>query len=96
MNATRAAKEAGYSERTAYSQGQRLLKNVEIKTRIAVLLERATRKNEVTLDWIMREMVLLASSGMKDFEHRDLLGSAYEYLVYMFAESAGKKGGEFY
>lgn len=31
-----------------------------------------------------------------DFEHVDLLGSAYEYLVYMFAESAGKKGGEFY
>lgn len=32
----------------------------------------------------------------EDFEHRDLLGSAYEYLVYMFASSAGKKGGEFY
>ena len=32
----------------------------------------------------------------EDFEHQDLLGSAYEYLVYMFAESAGKKGGEFY
>ena len=32
----------------------------------------------------------------EDFEHRDLLGSAYEYLVYMFAETAGKKGGEFY
>jgi phage terminase small subunit len=28
-NATQAAKRAGYSERTAYSQGQRLLKNVE-------------------------------------------------------------------
>lgn len=32
----------------------------------------------------------------EDFEHHDLLGSAYEYLIYMFAESAGKKGGEFY
>jgi len=31
-----------------------------------------------------------------DFEHADLLGSAYEYLLYMFADSAGKKGGEFY
>lgn len=29
-NATEAAKRAGYSERTAYSQGQRLLKNVEV------------------------------------------------------------------
>ena len=32
----------------------------------------------------------------EDFEHEDLLGSAYEFLVRMFAESAGKKGGEFY
>ena len=31
MNATKAAERAGYSKRTAYSQGQRLLKNVEIK-----------------------------------------------------------------
>jgi len=32
----------------------------------------------------------------EDFEHADLLGAAYEYMVYEFAESAGKKGGEFY
>lgn len=31
-----------------------------------------------------------------DFEHTDLLGSAYEYLIYMFAESGGRKGGDFY
>jgi type I restriction enzyme M protein len=32
----------------------------------------------------------------EDFEHTDLLGSAYEYLIYMFAESGGRKGGDFY
>ncbi len=32
----------------------------------------------------------------EDFEHEDLLGSAYEFLIRMFAETAGKKGGEFY
>ena len=31
-----------------------------------------------------------------DFETPDLLGSAYEYLIKMFADSSGKKGGEFY
>ena len=31
-----------------------------------------------------------------DFEKPDLLGTAYEYLIKMFADSAGKKGGEFY
>ena len=32
----------------------------------------------------------------EDFEHPDLLGTAYEYLIKMFADSSGKKGGEFY
>jgi type I restriction enzyme M protein len=31
-----------------------------------------------------------------DFEFPDLLGAAYEYLIKYFADSAGKKGGEFY
>lgn len=30
------------------------------------------------------------------FEFPDLLGTAYEYLIKYFADSAGKKGGEFY
>ena len=32
----------------------------------------------------------------EDFEFPDLLGAAYEYLIGQFAETAGKKGGEFY
>lgn len=32
----------------------------------------------------------------EDFEFPDLLGAAYEYLIKEFADSAGKKGGEFY
>lgn len=31
-----------------------------------------------------------------DLESNDLLGDAYEYLIKMFADDAGKKGGEFY
>ena len=32
----------------------------------------------------------------EDFENPDLMGSAYEYLIKQFADSAGKSGGEFY
>ena len=32
----------------------------------------------------------------EDFAQPDLLGGAYEYLIKQFADSAGKKGGEFY
>ena len=32
----------------------------------------------------------------ENFEFPDLLGAAYEYVIKYFADSAGKKGGEFY
>ena len=32
----------------------------------------------------------------ENFEFPDLMGAAYEFLIKFFAESAGKKGGEFY
>ena len=45
LNATQAAKRAGYSEKTAGSQGQRLLKNVEVAAAIAeAMSERSKRK----------------------------------------------------
>lgn len=42
MNATQAAKDAGYSEKTAGSQGQRLLKNVEIRKCLGDVLQQAS------------------------------------------------------
>lgn len=41
LNATQAAIRAGYSVKTAYSQGQRLLKNVGIKTELDERMEKA-------------------------------------------------------
>lgn len=55
-NATEAAKGAGYSEHTAYSQGQRLLKNVEVQNHIKDLQnmlasERIASIDEVKAIW---------------------------------------------
>lgn len=44
LNATQAAIRAGYSEKSAYSVGQRMLKNVEVKKYIVEQVERP--KNE--------------------------------------------------
>lgn len=44
-NATQAAIRAGYSEKTAYSSGQRLLKNVEVQNRIKEISEKIKDKN---------------------------------------------------
>ena len=48
LNATQAAIRAGYKEKAAYSQGQRMLKNVEVKTYIEEQLQRL--HNEKTAD----------------------------------------------
>ena len=55
-------------------------------------------KNKLT-DRNLRDMISHYSKYRlrnEDFENPDLLGSAYGYLIKMFADSAGKKGGEFY
>jgi type I restriction enzyme M protein len=47
----------------------------------------------------LRELIMHFSEVRlrnEDFEFPDLLGAAYEYLIRDFADSAGKKGGEFY
>lgn len=48
LNATKAAERAGYSAKTAYSQGQRLLKNVEVQKLIHEL--KAVRSAETKID----------------------------------------------
>lgn len=48
LNATQAAIRTGYSEKTAYSQGQRMLKNVEVRAYLDEQIERI--HNEKTAD----------------------------------------------
>lgn len=52
-NATRAAIAAGYSEKTAYSQGQRLLKNVEIKTYVEEKMNEVSSEKIATATEVM-------------------------------------------
>lgn len=55
-NATQSAKDAGYSEKTAYSTGQRMLKNVEVQSYIHSLQDEI--KNNNILDAIQMQEVL--------------------------------------
>lgn len=56
-NATEAAKEAGYSRKTAYSQGQRLLKDVEISAQIAARAKEVAEKYRMTTELVARSIV---------------------------------------
>jgi type I restriction enzyme M protein len=58
-------------------------------------------KNNQTIkdsDWksIIDKLTSFGELNNENFEFPDLLGAAYEYLLKYFADSAGKKGGEFY
>ncbi len=53
LNATESAKRAGYSEKTAYSQGQRLLKHVEVKKYIEKVTQDARSRRIATIDEVL-------------------------------------------
>lgn len=57
LNATQAAIRAGYSERTAYSSGQRLLKSVEVSAAVAAARAARSERVEVTQDYVLRSIV---------------------------------------
>lgn len=53
-NATQSAIKAGYSEKTAYSAGQRLLKNVEVKSNIEERLKQVQDQQIADIGEVMR------------------------------------------
>ena len=65
LNATKAAIRAGYSERTAYSVGQRLLKNVEIQRAVAAAQAKRARRVEVTQDYVLSNLVEVVERTMQ-------------------------------
>lgn len=69
LNATQAAIRAGYSERTAYSQGQRLLKKVEIQERIQELMKERGERTQITQDKVLQEIAIIAFSNAADYAH---------------------------
>ncbi len=62
-NATEAAIKVGYSKKTAYSQGQRLLKNVEIMSEIKENQDRLQVEVEVKLKEVLLQIKKLAYYG---------------------------------
>lgn len=64
LNATAAAKRAGYSEKTAYSIGQRLLKNVEIQARIEELQKQRSAKVQLDAEWVLQRLKDISDRSM--------------------------------
>lgn len=69
LNATQAAIRAGYSEKTATSQGQRLLTFVEVQDRLAELMRERSERTQITQDMVLEEIALIAFSNVADYAH---------------------------
>lgn len=75
LNATQAAIRAGYSAKTAAQQGERLLRNVEVRRAVDEALEERADRVNVKADDVLRELLRIATtdlSGAYD-EHGRLL-----------------------
>ena len=67
LNATKAAERAGYSKRTAYSQGQRLLQNAAVRDEIQALMDQRATKLEITAARVLAELALIGFANMFDY-----------------------------
>lgn len=65
-NATQAAINAGYSKRTARSQGQRLLTNVDIKNYIDERMEQLASERIMSAQEILERLSLIANAKIKE------------------------------
>lgn len=69
LNATQAAKRAGYSEKTAHSIGFENLIKPEIQDRLAELKKELAKKVEVTAEMLTREWKKIAFSKFSDIHN---------------------------
>ena len=65
-NATDAALRSGYSKKTAYSQGQRLLNNVEIEKELLKFRNNMQKRTEVTIEMVVNELRKIAFADIKN------------------------------
>jgi phage terminase small subunit len=67
LNATQAAIRAGYSEKTAGSQGERLLKNAEVQKSVQAGASKRLDKLELTGNRVLEEMARLGFSDVREW-----------------------------
>lgn len=79
-NATEAAKNAGYSARTAYSTGQRLLKNVEVLEEIKKVQNEALAKAELSVTDVVKLVKDIATGGKNETVRLRAMDMLLKYL----------------
>lgn len=71
LNATRAAKAAGYSARTAEAAASRLLRNVKVATEIGAALDARSKRTGVDAQWVLNRLHDEAEADIADLYDDD-------------------------
>jgi phage terminase small subunit len=103
LNATQAAKRAGYSAKTAEQGGAQLLRNIKVAAAIKSAQGARAERTQITQDRVLKEYARIAFSNMKDFAEFGPEGVALKDLAAMdddaarcvaeVSESTSKDGG---
>jgi len=66
LNATQAAIRAGYSKKTAHSQGPRLLEDVDIRAEIDKANQKRANKADISAQWVLDSLKAVATRCLSD------------------------------
>lgn len=89
LNATQAAIRAGYSPKTAYSMGQRLLKDVEVQAAIQEARARREKRTEITQDRVVQEIADNAFRPASDAQDSDFKHASKTKYLDMLCKHLG-------
>lgn len=89
LNATQAAIRAGYSPKTAYSMGQRLLKDVEVQAAIQEARARREKRTEITQDRVVQEIADNAFRQASDAQDSEFKHSSKTKYLDMLCKHLG-------
>lgn len=97
LNATQAAIRAGYSERTARSQGNRLLTNVDVLARVKELKSKRAEKLELDAYWVLKRLMDISDRSIQaepvmEWDHA--LGEMVATGEYQFDSNGANKATE--
>lgn len=71
LNATQAAIRAGYSAKTAYSQGERLLRNAEVAAAVASAQAERSQRTRINADWVLSRLGAEVEADLADLYRED-------------------------
>lgn len=85
LNATQAAIRAGYSEKSAFVEGSRLLKNAKVGGAVETAMKLRAERTDITADMVLKE---LAKIGFSDIR------KAIKWRSHLVEEEDNPEGGD--